>query len=40
MNRMDSRRRLNKGVTVELQDEPVAFCGRNGAACVDRLNRV
>jgi len=40
MNWMDSRRRLNKGVTVELQDEPFAFCGPNGAACVDLLNRV
>ena len=24
----------------ELQDEPFAFCGRIGAACVDLLNRV
>jgi len=40
MNWLDSRRRLDKGVSVELQDEPFAFCGRNGAACVDLLNRV
>ena len=40
MNWMDSRRRLDKGVTVELQDEPFAFCGRTGIACMDLLNRV
>jgi len=40
MNWMDNRRRLDKGVSVELQDELFAFCGRNGAACVDLLNRV
>ena len=34
MNWMESRRRLDKDVTVELQDEPFAFCGRNGAACL------
>jgi len=36
----DSCRHLNKVVTVELQDEPFAFCGRNGAAYVDLLSRV
>jgi len=40
MNWMDSRRRLDKGVTAELQDELFAFCGGSGAACVDLLNRV
>jgi len=40
MNWVDSRRRLDEGVTVELQDEPFAFCGRNGAACVYLLSRV
>jgi len=40
LNWIDSRRRLGKGITVKLQDELFAFCGRNGAACVDLLNRV
>ena len=40
MNWIDSRRRLDKGITVNLQDEPFKFCGRNGAGCVDLLNRV
>jgi len=41
MNWIDSHRRGDEGVTVgNCRDEPFAFCGRIGTACVDVLNRV
>ena len=37
---IDSHRHVDECHCWELQDEPFAFCGRIGTACVDLLNRV
>ena len=40
MNWIDSQTRRRGCHCRELQDEPFAFCGRIGTACVDLFNRV
>jgi len=40
MNWIDSHRSVDECHFWELHDEPFAFCGQIGTACVDLLNRV